>query len=106
MSPSAKRVLLDLNNPIFQESWFNLQSDHAERVRSAFKKITQLSWNELYRDTGLKWERVQSIQAPRGIDSLYTFRITQAVRGVGFREKDFLRVLLIQPDHDSAYGKK
>jgi hypothetical protein len=75
-------------------------------VRHAFKKITQSTWNELYRDAGLKRERVQSIQAPRGVDSLYTFRITQAVRGVGFREIDFLRVLLIQPDHDATYGKK
>jgi hypothetical protein len=106
MPPSVKRVLLDLNNPTFQESWFNLQADQAERVRNAFKKVTQLTWNELYRDAGLKWERVQSIQAPDGVDALYTFRITQSVRGVGFRESDFLRVLLIQPDHDATYGKK
>ena len=106
MPPSVKRVLLDLNNPTFQESWFNLQADQAERVRHALKKITLLTWNELYRDAGLKWERVQSIQAPRGVDALYTFRITQSVRGVGFRERDFLRVLLIQPDHDATYGKK
>ncbi len=106
MPPNVKRVLLDLNNPTFQESWFNLQADQAERVRNAFKKITQLTWNELYRDAGLKWERVQSIQAPAGVDALYTFRITQSVRGVGFRESDFLRVLLIQPDHDATYGKK
>jgi hypothetical protein len=39
MPPSVKRVLLDLNNPTFQESWFNLQADHAERVRHALRKL-------------------------------------------------------------------
>jgi hypothetical protein len=50
MPPNVKHVLLDLNNPTFQESWFNLQADQAERVRHAFKKITHLTWNDLYRD--------------------------------------------------------
>ncbi|WP_408595598.1 hypothetical protein [Limnohabitans sp.] len=44
--------------------------------------------------------------APPGIDALYTFRVSKSPRGVGFRDGNFLRELLIQPDHDATYGKK
>ncbi len=106
MSSNAKHVQLDLNNPEFQKSWLTLETDEAERVRASFRKILQLSWNDLYRDKGLKWEKVQSLMAPPGIDALYTFRVSKSTRGVGFRDGNFLRVLLIQPDHDATYGKK
>lgn len=106
MPPNVKLVQLELNNPVFQQSWIRLEADEAERVRKAFKKFLQLSWEDVYRDQGLKWERVQSLIPPDGIDCLYTFRVTQSVRGVAYRDGNFLRVLLIQPDHDAAYGKK
>lgn len=106
MPANVKLVQLDLNNPAFQTSWVSLEIEEAERVRKAFKKILKLSWNDLYRDQGLKWEKVQSLAPPAGFDSLYTFRITQSVRAIGYRDGNFLRVLLIQPDHDATYGKK
>jgi hypothetical protein len=54
----------------------------------------------------LRWEKIHSIQAPKGIDALYSFRVSKSIRGIGFRQDHFLRVLLIEPDHDAAYGKK
>ena len=54
MARNAKNVQLDLNNPIFQESWFALESAEAERVRAAFEKIHKLSWNDFYRSNGKK----------------------------------------------------
>jgi hypothetical protein len=33
-------------------------------------------------------------------------RISQAQRATAYREGDFIRLLTIAPDHDSAYGKK
>jgi hypothetical protein len=106
MARNAKNIQLDLNNPIFQESWFALESAEAERVRAAFEKIHKLSWNDFYRSNGFKWEKVDSIPSPSGIDALYTFRVTSSVRGVGYREGNYLRVMYIQPDHDATYGKK
>lgn len=106
MSRNAKHVQLDLNNPVFQESWFELEPDEAERVRSTFEKLHKLSWDDLYKYPGLKWEKIESLNPPAGVNALYTFRITDSVRGVGYRDGNFLRVLYIQPDHDATYGKK
>lgn len=99
-------VELDLNSPIFQSTWETLELAEQDKAFATFEKITQLTWNQIYRDKGLKWEKIHSIPAPKGIDALYSFRISKSIRGIGFREDHFLRVLLIEPDHDAAYGKK
>ena len=99
-------VELDLNGPIFQSAWEKLELTEQEKAFATFEKITQLTWNQVYRDKGLKLEKIHSIPAPNGIDTLYSFRVSKSIRGIGFREDHFLRVLLIQPDHDAAYGKK
>lgn len=99
-------VELDLNSPIFQLAWEELELTEQEKAFATFEKITQLTWNQVCRDKGLKWEKIHSIPAPNGIDVLYSFRVSKSIRGIGFREDHFLRVLLIQPDHDAAYGKK
>ena len=99
-------VELDLNGPIFQSAWEKLELTEQEKAFATFEKITQLTWNQVYRDKGLKWEKIHSIPATNGIDALYSFRVSKSIRGIGFREDHFLRVLLIQPDHDAAYGKK
>lgn len=106
MPQNVKLVQLDLNNPVFQRSWVELSKEDAERVRLTFKKILKMSWADLYRDKGLHWEKVQSLSPPEGIDALYTFRLSQAARGVGYRDGNFLRVLLVNADHDGTYGKK
>jgi hypothetical protein len=106
MAQSKTKVLLDLNNPEFQRSWIELERDDAERVRSTFKKLIQLTWSEVYRDKGLRWEKIQSVPPPLGVDALYSFRLSQSARGVGYRDGDFLRVLLVTSDHDTAYSKR
>jgi len=99
-------VEIDLNSPIFQSAWEELELIEQEKALATFEKITQLTWNQVYRDKGLKWEKIHSIPAPKGIDVLYSFRVSKSIRGIGFREDHFLRVLLIQPDHDATYGRK
>ena len=99
-------VELDLNSPVFQSAWSDLELTDQEKVLATFKKFRQLTWNQIYRDKGLKWEKIHSVTAPKGIEALYSFRVSKSIRGIGFREDHFLRVLLIEPDHDAAYGKK
>jgi len=101
-----KNVQLDLNNPVFQEHWLNLDKAERSRVTDTLKKLHQLSWNQIYRDQGLKWEKVASIPALKGIDAVYTLRITQSRRATAYRDGNFMRLLTIAPDHDAAYGKK
>ncbi len=105
-SANDQLVRLDLNNPVFQESWLNLDKTERERVTNTLSKIRKLSWEQLYRDIGLKWEKISSIRPPEGIDAIYSLRITQSRRATAYREGAFMRFLTIAGDHDATYGKK
>jgi hypothetical protein len=102
-SNSDAGVRLDLNNPIFQANLLSLQK--LER-NAALDKLRQLTWNQLYRDSGLKWEKISSVKPPPGCDAVYSLRITQSRRATAYRDGDFIRLLTIAPDHDSSYGRK
>jgi hypothetical protein len=97
------RVLLDLNNPVFQEAWFALGHQEALAVLATLRKIHRLEWDQLYRDPGLRWEAILSRHGP-GSQRIYSLRVTQRVRAVAYRDGDFLRFLSLHPEHDSAYG--
>lgn len=102
----ARNVQLDLNNEVFQKNWLELDKAERDRVTDTLKKLRQLTWDQVYRDKGLKWEKVASIRPPEGIDAIYTLRITLLRRATAYRHGNFLRFLTIPPDHDAAYGKK
>ena len=99
-------VRLDLNNPVFQQNLLTLQKQERHAALDTLKKLRQLTWNQVYQDQGLKWEKIISIKPPTGIDALYSLRITQSRRATAYRDGEFIRLLSIAADHDSAYGKK
>jgi hypothetical protein len=101
-----KLVRLDLNNPVFQENLLTLQKPERHAALDSLNKIRQMTWNQVYRDGGLKWEKIISVKPPTGIDVIYSLRITQARRATAYRDGDFIRLLTIAPDHDNTYGKK
>jgi hypothetical protein len=103
--PSAK-IRLDLNNPVFQENLLTLQKPERLAALDTLNKIRQLTWNQLHRDAGLKWEKISSIKPPQGVAAIYSLRITRARRATAYRDGAFMRFLTIAPDHDSTYGKK
>ena len=106
MGSNDPLVRLDLNNPVFQEHLFNLQKQERHSAIDTLKKIRQLTWSQLYRDKGLKWEKVISVKPPQGIDAIYSLRIDQSRRCTAYRDGEFMRLLTVAPDHDSTYGKK
>lgn len=99
-------VRLDLNNPVFQANLLGLQKPERHAALETLNKIRQLTWNQIYRDNGLKWENLSSIKPPPGIDAIYSLRITQARRATAYRDGEFIRLLTVAPDHDSTYGRK
>ncbi|WP_341326683.1 hypothetical protein [Methylotuvimicrobium sp. KM2] len=101
-----KLVRLDLNNPVFQENLFMLQKPERHAALDSLNKIRQMTWNQAYRDSGIKYEKIISVKPPTGIDAIYSLRITQARRATAYRDGDFIRLLTIAPDHDNTYGKK
>ena len=58
---SDRNVQLDLNNEVFQENWLGLEKQERNRVTDTLKKLRQRTWSQVYRDQGLKWEKVASI---------------------------------------------
>lgn len=99
-------VRLDLNNPVFQANLLGLQKPERHAALDTLNKIRQLTWNQLYRDGGLKGEKISSIKSPPDIDAIYSLRITQSRRATAYRDGDFIRLLTVAPDHDSTYGRK
>lgn len=105
-SDRDRLVRLDLNNPVFQTHLLTLQKPERHAALDTLNKLRQMTWNQVYRDAGLKWEKIVSIKPPAGIEALYSLRISQARRATAYRDGDFIRLLTIAPDHDSTYGKK
>ena len=106
MASRDAEVRLDLNNPVFQEQLLSLQKNERHAALDTLNKIRKLTWNQLYRDQGIKWEKITSIKPPAGIDAVYSLRISQSRRATAHREGDFIRLLTIAPDHDATYGKQ
>ena len=44
------RILLDLNNPVFQQDLFALPKAEAIAVLKILRKVSQLTWEQLYED--------------------------------------------------------
>jgi hypothetical protein len=100
----SPNVLLDLNNPIFQDDLLSLEKDEAGRVLATLRRLRKLTWAEIYRDKGLHWELVQSKTGADGT-RLYTVRMSQKFRALVYRQGQFMRSLSLHPDHDSAYRR-
>ena len=103
---STALVRLDLNNPVFQSNLLTLQKPERHAALDTLNKIRQLTWDQVYRDSGLKWEKISSVAPPAGVDAIYSLRITQARRATAYRDGEFMRFLTVAPDHDSTYGRK
>jgi hypothetical protein len=99
---SPAPVRLDLNNPVFQRQLFSLEARQQRAVLTSLRKLSQMTWEQVYRDPGLRWEAILSRFGPRGA-RLYSLRLGRGFRAVGFRDEEWLRLLTLHPDHDSAY---
>ena len=95
-------IRLDLNNPVFQRQLFALEKRDRHAVLNCLAKLIHMEWNSLYRDRGLRWEVIQS-RADQNNQRLYSLRVTQKMRATVRRNGDFLELLTLHPDHDSAY---
>ena len=101
---NPSRVRLDLNSPAFQDVFFLLGLAELKQVVAALHRLRELDWNGLYRHTGFRWEGIEHLEAPNG-GKVYSLRLSQKVRALADRDGDFLRLVSLHPDHDSAYER-
>jgi len=102
MSATHSRVRLDLNSPEFQDVLFHLESAELKQAVASLRRLSRLEWATLYRHTDFHWEAIEHLRAPNGA-KVYSLRLSQRIRALAYRDGDFLRVLSLHPEHDSAY---
>ncbi len=95
-------VRLDLNNPEFQKEWFGLEKEDFAASRTSLKKLASMTWEQVYLDKGLRWEKIQSVKTGNGRE-LYSVRLSKKHRAVVHRKHAFMIFVSLHPDHDSAY---
>ena len=98
----SETVRLDLNNPVFQRQLFALEKAQQLNVLITLRKLSSMTWQQVYRDRGLKWELIYSRTGPHS-SRLYSLRISRGFRAIAYRDKEWLRILSLHADHDSAY---
>jgi hypothetical protein len=101
----GSRLRLDLNSPAFQDVFFRLEPDDLQQVVASLRRLRDLDWNGLYRHTGFRWEAIEHLKGAAGA-RVYSPRLSRRIRAVGFRDGDFLRLVSLHPDHDSAYERQ
>ena len=104
MAADGSRIRLDLNSPEFQDVFFRLEPAELKQVCAALRRLRDLDWNSLYGHTGFRWEAIGHLKAPNGA-KVYSLRLSQQIRAVAYRDGDFLRLISLHPDHDSAYAR-
>ena len=104
MVAASSRVRLDLNSPEFQDVFFRLELAEFQQVVASLRRLRELDWNAVYRHTGFRWEAIEHLTAPNDA-KVYSLRLSQKVRAVAYRDGDFLRLISLHPDHDSAYQR-
>jgi molybdopterin/thiamine biosynthesis adenylyltransferase len=101
---ASSRVRLDLNSPEFQDVFLRLALAELKQVVPSLARLRELDWNALYRHTGYRWEEIGHLKGPAGA-RVCSIRLGQRMRAVGYRDGDFLRLVSLHPDHDSAYRR-
>lgn len=95
-------VRLDLNQRELQQDLFGLTKEQQRAVLNTLRRLTSMTWEQVYGDRGLKWEAISSRVASDG-RRIYTFRCGRGFRGTAYRKGDYMMLLSLHPDHDSAY---
>ena len=75
-----------------------------KQVMTSLRRLRELDWSTVYRHAGFRWEAIEHLKAPNGA-RVYSLRLSQKVRAVAYRDGDFLRLISLHPDHDSAYER-
>lgn len=99
----SSRVRLDLNSSQFQDDFFALETAELKQVIASLRRLRQLEWDVVYSHPGLNWEVIDHIKTPNGAKAC-SIRLSRKIRAIGYREGDFLRLVSLHPDHDSAYS--
>ncbi len=101
-SKDPSTILIDMNIPDFQDQLFSLEKIEQRALLNTLRKMKKLTWDSLYLDKGIRWELITSRKTKMG-SALYSFRFSKKYRGIAYRADQYIVLLDLCPDHDSAY---
>jgi hypothetical protein len=101
---AGSRVRLNLNSAEFQDVFFHLEISELKQVVASLRRLRELDGDTVYQHTGFRWEAIRHLEAPNRA-KVYSLRLSQKVRAIAYRDGDFLRLISLHPDHDSADGR-
>jgi hypothetical protein len=78
-----------------------LQKNEAWVTLKTLRLLQTMDWQQLVLSKGPRRELIQSRQSPQG-QRLFSLRVSRSCRAVAWRDGDWLRLLSLHPDHDSA----
>ena len=96
------KIRLDLNSSAFLDDFLGLTAGELARIGKALKRLRSLDWETFHRHPGFRWEEVGHIRAPNG-GAAHSLRLSKKYRALAYRDGDYLRMLSLHLDHDSAY---
>ena len=109
-STQHELVECDLEFPRLQIELELLEIDQLEQVEESVKKISQMTWDQIYKTSsksqkrGLNWEPIDGQQTASG-KTIASIRISKKFRARVCRDGKFMRFISLHPDHDSAYDE-
>lgn len=95
---------LDLNSPAFLDIFLALPQAELTQVVAGLQRLRRMPWSEVHKSKGLHWEAIAHIATPTGAKA-HSLRLSQKMRAIAYRDGDFLRIISLHPDHDSAYER-
>jgi hypothetical protein len=101
---ASSRIKLDLNSPEFQNVFLRLGAVELKQVVASLRRLREPDWLTLYQHTGFQWEHIAHLTGPGGA-KVWSLRLSQKIRAIGYHDGEYLRLVSLHPDHDSAYDR-
>lgn len=81
------------------------QGNELTSLIDCFKKIESLTWDEIFKDDGLNWERNANIaiQLPTNFPTdakLYSMRVSKKMRIYGYRSEEYFCIIWFDRNHE------
>jgi len=95
---------IDLNFPDFQKDLFKLEKNELCALIKTLRTLSRMDLDQLRRSSGLNLERIKNTKTRKG-NPIYSIRITRSFRAILSIEGEYVRLISLHPDHDSAYRK-
>jgi hypothetical protein len=95
---------IDLNFPDFQKDLFKLENNELYALIKSLRTLSRMDLDQLRRSSGLNLERIKNTKTRKG-NPIYSIRITRSFRAILSIEGEYVRLISLHPDHDSAYKK-